>query len=45
VVLITDVRVVQKRYGEVFLASLPETARSVKPAASLLEDLERFLYR
>jgi ATP-dependent DNA helicase DinG len=45
VVLITDVRVVQKSYGEVFLASLPETARSVKPAASLLEDLERFLYR
>jgi ATP-dependent DNA helicase DinG len=44
VVLITDARVVRKNYGSVFLNSLPQTARSVKPADRVLADLEDFLY-
>jgi ATP-dependent DNA helicase DinG len=44
VVLIPDARVVRKSYGSVFLNSLPQTARSVKPAARVLTDLEDFLY-
>ncbi|MFP4204922.1 MAG: helicase C-terminal domain-containing protein [Spirochaetaceae bacterium] len=44
VVLLTDARVVKKSYGRVFFNSLPETARSVKEASRLLQDVEDFLY-
>ena len=43
VVLITDGRIVVKPYGKIFLSSLPDTRRSMKSAASLLQDLENFL--
>ncbi len=43
-VVILDPRLLKKRYGRVFLDSLPETRRSFKPLASVLEDLEAFLY-
>ncbi len=43
-VVILDSRVVRKRYGEIFLASLPETRRSVKPLKGLLDDVEALLY-
>ncbi|MEE8440595.1 MAG: helicase C-terminal domain-containing protein, partial [Spirochaetia bacterium] len=44
-VVITDVRVLTKPYGVVFLRSLPETQVSFKSAAGVLEDIERFLYQ
>jgi ATP-dependent DNA helicase DinG len=43
-VLVPDSRIVKKRYGTVFLTSLPETRRSVKEGRLVLEDLESFLY-
>lgn len=43
-VLILDSRVVRKNYGQLFLGSLPETRMSVKGSASVLSDLESFLY-
>lgn len=42
-VVITDVRMVTKRYGEIFFHSLPMTRRSIKPAPEMLSDLEDFL--
>ena len=44
IVVITDVRVLTRPYGELFLRSLPETQRSFSSAAHVLEDVERFLY-
>jgi ATP-dependent DNA helicase DinG len=44
-VVITDVRVRTKPYGEYFLRSLPETQESFKSAVGVLEDVERFLYQ
>ena len=44
VVTITDSRVLQKRYGSLFLASLPETQTSFAEAHRLLDDIEAFLY-
>jgi ATP-dependent DNA helicase DinG len=44
-VLVPDGRIVSKNYGSIFLASLPETRRSLKSSAALLEDLENFLAR
>lgn len=44
VVVVLDGRLIRKRYGSVFLESLPETRRSFKPGASLMNDLESFLY-
>ncbi len=44
VVVVTDVRVLTKRYGALFLQSLPETQASQREAAGVLEDVERFLY-
>ena len=43
VVLVTDPRIISKGYGSLFIASLPETRRSIKSTASLLEDIENFL--
>ncbi len=44
-VVITDVRVLTKPYGVLFLRSLPETRESFKSARGVLEDIERFLYQ
>ena len=44
VVVVTDVRFVNRAYGALFAASLPDTGRSFAPAAQVLEDIERFLY-
>jgi ATP-dependent DNA helicase DinG len=43
-VAILDSRLVTKRYGGLFLDSLPDARRSIKPLAGILEDLESFLY-
>jgi ATP-dependent DNA helicase DinG len=42
-VIILDSRVVNKRYGSVFVESLPESRRSIKPLDSMIADLENFL--
>jgi ATP-dependent DNA helicase DinG len=42
VVLILDPRIVTKQYGAVFLQSLPETRRSVAPAADVLRAVRDF---
>jgi ATP-dependent DNA helicase DinG len=42
VVLILDTRVVTKKYGEVFLESLPQTMRSVAPAKEVLRAVTDF---
>ncbi len=44
IVVITDVRVLTKSYGRLFLRSLPETQQSFKSKSEILEDVERFLY-
>ncbi|MFP4113713.1 MAG: helicase C-terminal domain-containing protein [Spirochaetota bacterium] len=44
VVVVTDVRVVTKRYGSLFLQSLPETQSSTREWRGVIEDVERFLY-
>lgn len=44
VVVVTDVRILTKRYGAAFLDSLPSTQRSQREASGVLEDVERFLY-
>ncbi len=44
VVLILDSRTIKKRYGSVFLNSLPPASRSVKITESILLDVEDFLY-
>jgi ATP-dependent DNA helicase DinG len=43
-VIILDSRLVAKRYGQLFIDSLPPAKRSIKPLAELLEDLESFLF-
>ena len=42
VVLILDPRIVTKRYGELFLESLPATRRSIAPAAEVLRAVTDF---
>jgi ATP-dependent DNA helicase DinG len=42
-VIVLDSRIVNKRYGTLFLESLPETKRSIKPLLSMIADLEKFL--
>ncbi len=44
VVVVTDVRVLTKRYGALFLESLPRTRVSRREAGGVIEDVERFLY-
>ncbi len=44
VVAILDSRMVKKAYGRIFVNSLPETARSIKPAEGVLRDSENYLY-
>ncbi|MCK5250185.1 MAG: ATP-dependent DNA helicase, partial [Spirochaetaceae bacterium] len=43
-VLVFDSRVCRKRYGPLFLDSLPETGRSIKSLEGVLRDLENFLF-
>ncbi len=44
VVVVTDVRVLTKRYGALFLQSLPETQITRREGRGVIEDVERFLY-
>ncbi len=44
VVTVLDRRIVAKRYGKVFIDSIPETARSVAPLPELLIRVERCVY-
>jgi ATP-dependent DNA helicase DinG len=44
VVAVLDGRITKKRYGSVFLRSLPETKTSFSGFNSLLQDTERFLF-
>jgi ATP-dependent DNA helicase DinG len=44
VVLITDVRLLTRPYGDLFRASLPETATSTRSSQGVIEDIERFFY-
>jgi ATP-dependent DNA helicase DinG len=43
IILIPDVRIVSKSYGKLFIASLPDTQRSIKEAKEVLKDIENFL--
>lgn len=43
VVCILDLRLLQKRYGEIFLRSLPETKTSFETTKDILVKIERFL--
>ena len=43
-VIILDPRIVRKSYGPLFLESLPQTRRSIKPETALLADIESFLF-
>ncbi len=42
-VIILDSRLTSKRYGSIFIDSLPQTRQSLKPMESILTDLENFL--
>lgn len=44
VVAILDTRILTKGYGKIFLSSLPPTVRCFKEGASILEEIERFMY-
>jgi ATP-dependent DNA helicase DinG len=44
IVVVTDVRILTKSYGTLFLDSLPETQRSFTSGNEVLADVERFLY-
>lgn len=45
VVLIMDTRVIKKRYGSIFLRSLPQCTQKIVPGRALLQDIEEFLFR
>ncbi|GHU06739.1 helicase [Spirochaetia bacterium] len=44
VVAVLDARLLHKRYGALFINSLPQTRTSFKPFTSLLQDMEQFLF-
>jgi len=44
-VVVLDVRLLAKRYGSIFVASLPRTKTCFKPLAALVSDLRDFLAR
>jgi ATP-dependent DNA helicase DinG len=44
VVVVLDGRILHKRYGEIFLRSLPETKRSFAGFDTMLKHIESFLY-
>ena len=43
VVTVLDNRVITRRYGSLFLESLPETKKSFKPMFEILSNIEDFL--
>ncbi len=44
IVVVTDVRILTRRYGSVFLQSLPPTQVTQRGTAGIIADVERFLY-
>jgi ATP-dependent DNA helicase DinG len=44
VVAVLDGRLIKKRYGELFLQSLPETGASFSSLSGILQDMESFLF-
>lgn len=44
VVVVLDSRILTRRYGSVFLESLPETRRSNESSETIVDTVERFLY-
>ena len=44
-VVVLDGRLLRKRYGELFVRSLPETRRCFAPAEEMIEEVDRFLSR
>lgn len=44
VVTVLDRRILAKRYGKIFLESLPETRQCFEPLRDVLPTVERFLY-
>jgi len=44
VVVVLDGRIVKKKYGQLFLQSLPETKTSIGDLDNILRDMESFLY-
>ncbi len=44
VVTVLDRRLLAKRYGQLFIDSLPETGRCFEPLADIVAKVERFLY-
>ena len=44
VVAVLDGRLIKKRYGELFLRSLPETGTSFSSLSGVLQDMESFLF-
>ena len=44
IVIVTDNRIVKKSYGQVFIASLPETSKCISDMGQIEEKIESFLY-
>jgi ATP-dependent DNA helicase DinG len=44
VVCVLDSRLTRKRYGSIFLQSVPETRLSLEEYPTMVRDIERFLY-
>ncbi len=44
VVTVLDRRLLAKKYGSLFIASLPETVQSFAPLSDILKKIERFIY-
>jgi len=44
VVAVLDSRLIKKKYGQLFLQSLPETKTSFTGVDSILKDIEQFLF-
>ncbi|TVQ21189.1 MAG: hypothetical protein EA383_17400 [Spirochaetaceae bacterium] len=44
IVVVTDPRIVRKRYGSIFIDSLPGMTRATKDAAALMQDIEQFYF-
>jgi ATP-dependent DNA helicase DinG len=44
VVTVLDRRLVAKRYGQIFVDSVPETARAFEPLSDIVSRVERFLF-
>jgi len=44
-VVVLDGRLLRKRYGELFISSLPETKRCFAPISEMIDEVDRFLSR